>query len=181
MAGATQTHISSREEALRGSLAPPSVQAAQALQQVRHYNFHGVEQLGQIMVHRALASEVQEIFEEIFALHFPLFSVLPAGYFGWSDDASMAANNSSAFNYRRAVGRRRLSLHAHGRAVDLNPVQNPYIKGDLVLPPGAIRDLGQAGTLLEQGGVVAAFERRGWTWGGRWTSLLDWHHFEKRA
>lgn len=91
----------------------------------------------------------------------------------------MADNNSSAFNYRTAVGKTNLSRHAFGRAIDINPVQNPYVKGGLVLPPGAVYDTGVRGTLLPDGVVVQAFEKRGWTWGGRWTTLKDWHHFEK--
>jgi hypothetical protein len=107
--------------------------------------------------------------------------MLPVVIYDWSDDASMAANNSSAFNYRLAVGKTRLSQHSFGRAIDINPMQNPYIKGDVILPPGSVYDATVSGTLLPEGPVVTAFEKRGWVWGGRWTSLLDWHHFEKPA
>jgi len=67
------------------------------------------------------------------------------------------------------VGKSKLSYHSWGRAIDINPVQNPYIRGEVVLPPGAVRDAERPGTLLADGAVVAAFESRGWTWGGRWT------------
>ena len=169
----------SREEALAGTLAPPEVSGAQTLLDLPFCGLDGEVRTGQLMVHRDLAAEVWEIFQEILRARFPLHSLLPAVVFGWSDDLSMAANNSSGFNYRRAVGKSKLSEHSWGRAIDLNPVQNPYIRGELVLPPGAVRDASQPGTLLPDGEVVAAFESRGWTWGGRWTTLLDWHHFEK--
>lgn len=167
------------EEALAGTSAPPRIRSAQVLVDVEFLDFEGLERVGQIVVHRKLAVEVAEIFREIRAVDFPLHSVIPVVQFGWSDDASMEANNSSGFNYRRAVGKRKLSQHSWGRAVDLNPVQNPYLRGELVLPPGARYEPGIAGTLLADGPVVRAFESRGWTWGGRWQTLKDWHHFEK--
>ncbi len=165
--------------ALAGTAAPPEVSATQALLTLGHLDFSGQVRNGQLMVHRDLAVEVCEIFQAILDAGFPIHSLVPAVQFNWSDDLSMAANNSSGFNYRRAVGKSKLSYHSWGRAIDINPVQNPYIRGEVVLPPGAIRDVAQVGTLLEDGPVVAAFERKGWVWGGRWTTLLDWHHFEK--
>ena len=126
---------------------------------------------------RDLANEVAEIFREIHG--FPLAQMTPVVAFDWSDDASMQANNCSAFNFRRKVGKTALSAHALGRAVDINPRQNPYIRGAVTLPPNAVYDADASGTLLAGGVVVRAFESRGWVWGGRWTSLLDYHHFEK--
>jgi hypothetical protein len=135
--------------------------------------------LGQLVVHRELEREVREIFREILLARFPLETMIPVVAFGWSDEASMEANNCSAFNYRLKVGKNNLSAHATGRAIDINPRQNPYIRGDLTLPPGAQYNVDAPGTLLANGAVVRAFESRGWTWGGRWTTLLDYHHFEK--
>jgi hypothetical protein len=168
-------------EALTGTAAPAGIRFRQVLVDVEFLDFEGHERSGQIVVHRDLAREVESIFQEIRAAQFPLFSVIPVVNFGWSDDASMEANNSSGFNYRRAVGKRKLSQHSWGRAVDLNPVQNPYLRDDLVLPPGGKYEPGMPGTLLPDGPVVRAFESRGWTWGGRWQMLKDWHHFEKPA
>jgi len=164
---------------LHGTLAPDEIRASQALADVSFVDFEGQEQSGQIVVHRDLVDEVACIFGDLRAAGFPLHSVVPVSEFGWSDDASMAANNCSGFNYRLAVGRATLSQHALGRAVDITPVQNPYVRGDLILPPRGRYDERELGTILAIGPVVAAFESRGWTWGGRWTSLKDWHHFEK--
>lgn len=167
------------EEALHGSLAPPEILAQQTLLSIPHFDFSGAVQIGQIVVERELASEICDIFREILDAKFPIFSMKPIVAFDWSDDFSMEANNCSAFNYRRKVGKNSLSSHAFGRAVDINPRQNPYICGDLTLPNGAIYDANAPGTLLADGAVVSAFEKRGWIWGGRWTRIQDFHHFEK--
>ncbi len=90
----------------------------------------------------------------------------------------MAANNTSGFNYRHVPGHNSLSNHAFGRAIDINPVQNPYMQNGLATPPGAVYRPGQPGTITD-GPIVQAFERRGWHWGGRWRFQTDWQHFDK--
>jgi len=169
------------EEALAGKEIPTDIRREQVLLDLEYIGFDGAHHVGQMVVHHDLTAEVRAIFADILAAQFPIAQMRPVVAFDWSDDASMAANNASAFNYRLAVGKAKLSQHAYGRAVDINPVQNPYIKGDLILPPSGVYDPTVAGTLLPEGPVVAAFEQRGWTWGGRWTTLKDWHHFEKPA
>lgn len=168
-----------RETALLNSLAPPDILAAQTLIELPFVDFDGAARRGHVVVADDLAEEVREIFMEIFAARFPIYQMKPVVAFGWSDDASMEANNCSGFNFRRKVGKSTLSAHALGRAIDINPRQNPYIRGDLVLPRGACYDVSVSGTLLPDGIVVKSFESRGWQWGGRWTRLLDYHHFEK--
>jgi hypothetical protein len=91
----------------------------------------------------------------------------------------MLCNNTSAFNYRKVTGGKVLSMHAYGYAIDINPVQNPYIKGRVVLPEGAIYKPYRPGTLTRSSPVVMEFIRLGWTWGGSWKSLKDYQHFEK--
>lgn len=168
------------EQALRGTAAPREVAATQVLLDLEFLDFEGQLQLGQLLVHRDLETEVRAIFAAILAARFPIFRMQPVVVYGWSDDLSMQDNNCSAFNYRLKVGKDTLSTHSLGRAIDINPLQNPYIRGDLRLPPSAVYEKDALGTILEEGSVVAAFESRGWEWGGRWSSLKDWHHFEKR-
>ena len=90
-------------------------------------------------------------------------------------------NNTTAFNCRPVRGATSYSEHAYGLAVDVNPFQNPYLKGDLVLPElaSAYRDRARhrPGMILPRGPVVRAFARIGWGWGGDWTSLKDLQHF----
>ncbi len=165
-------------QAVRGR-EQQAAEAAIVLLEVRFWSFQQRVEQGHILVARGLGSEVSELFEEILQARFPLASVVPVVAFGWSDGASMAANNSSGFNPRPIVGGSRASHHSTGRAIDLNPALNPYVKGELVLPPGAAYDPTRAGTLTPGSAPVRAFEMRGWSWGGRWASPLDYHHFEK--
>lgn len=149
------------------------------LVEVRFWSFEGREQAGQVLVARDLEGEAREIFEEILLDRFPLQSVIPVVAFSWSDDASMQANNSSGFNPRAIAGGTRPSHHSTGRAIDVNPALNPYIKGELVLPPHATYDPSRPGTITPASAPARAFEKRGWVWGGRWRTRLDYHHFEK--
>ena len=75
------------------------------------------------------------------------------------------------------------SNHSWGRAIDINPLTNPYVKGDLVLPPGGRAYLDRTksfpGSILRDSYIVRRFEGAGWTWGGRWSDRQDYQHFEK--
>lgn len=165
------------------SPCPIGILSQLRLLRVRHYGFDGLLHEGQIVVNAALLDDVDDVFHVIESLRFPLTSVIPVSdaRFRWSDDASMAADNSSGFNYRTIAGSPNLSQHAYGRAIDLNPRRNPYTKGDVVLPPGAVYDPTKPGTLRADDLIVRFLEERGWTWGGRWTNRTDYQHFEKAA
>ncbi len=167
------------EEALTGTLAPPEIQQTQVLLDIEHWSFDGALHRGQLLVHQDVAEELTAIFERIKAARFPIEKVIPVVAYDWSDDVSMEENNCSGFNYRAIVGASALSKHATGLAVDINPRLNPYIKGDIVLPPGAVYDSQIPGTLTAECAVVQAFAEHGWTWGGHWETRKDWHHFEK--
>jgi hypothetical protein len=171
------------EQALAGKHVPSHIRRALILIELEHLGFDGALHHGQMVVHQALAEEVREIFADIKAARFPIEKIVPVVRYDWSDDLSMVDNNSSCFNYRNIVGQQRLSQHARGRAIDINPLQNPYVKpgvkGTLILPPGAVYDPQQMGAIVEPGAVVEAFKRRGWNWGGDWHHLKDWQHFEK--
>jgi len=168
-------------EALTGKDIPESVKETLNLIDVEYWSFENHRGIGQLVVHRDLAVEVKTIFAEIAAGRFPIEKIIPVGAYDWSDDASMEGNNSSAFNYRNIVGGENLSQHAFGRAIDINPRQNPYVKGDIVLPPKAVYAPDVPGTITPGDVVVEAFLKRGWDWGGNWQRLKDWQHFEKRA
>ena len=172
-----------REEAVLRSVnpeAPAAVLERQAVVDVRYRGFDGMIHKGQIVVDRSLVREIREAFRTALRAGFPIHSVIPISHprFQWSDERSMAANNTSGFNYRCVTGGERLSRHALGLAVDVNPLQNPYIRGETVLPPGARYDPHRPGTLTEDGPVVRTFLRMGWTWGGHWKTLKDYQHFQ---
>lgn len=145
---------------------------------VAHRTFGGGTAEGTIIVHADVATDVLAVFERLWDLGFPLERVVPVDRFGSSDDASMAANNTSGFNCRPTTGGSRWSEHAYGRAIDLNPVQNPYVRGTTILPPAGSAYLDR--TFVAPGmvtpEVVAAFAAAGWSWGGDWSSP-DYQHF----
>lgn len=154
---------------------------------IPYRDFDNETRVGRMVVARDVASEVVDIFVEIFESRtFRIQTMEMVDHFGGDDDSSMAANNTSAFNCRLTTGGSRLSSHALGTAIDINPVQNPYVRGDTTLPPaGDAFDEASERTepvpgLVVRGDVVTtAFAKRGWTWGGDWSSLKDYQHFSK--
>lgn len=168
-------HDDARTEALAGSNAPTSVLKRQALVEVEHLDYEGRRQRGTLVVDASLAKEVREIFAELLDQGFRIEKVRSASAYRWDDLASMKDNNTSGFNYRKVEGTRRLSNHASGRAIDINPMQNPHIGHDRT---GAVYDREAPGTLAKGSAAVRAFEKRGWTWGGKWRRP-DHMHFEK--
>lgn len=146
-----------------------------------HWGFDDKIHDGEVVVHEAHADAMLEVFSALFDARFPLEQVRLVDEFGGDDDRSMAANNTSAFNCRPATGSTRWSEHAYGRAIDLNPIQNPYVtRSGKVLPPeGSVyveRD-NRPGLILDPGPVVDAFTAIGWRWGGHWSSGKDYQHF----
>ena len=172
-------------EALR-KYAPVEFKEKQRIVDVLYYSFDGRVHQGQIIIEERLTRDIQEIFRVALDTRFPIASVVPISddrFYkdgDWNaDNQSMISNNTSAFNYRKVTGGKSLSMHAYGFAIDINPVQNPYIKGSVVLPSGAVYDTSKSGTLTCYSPVVKTFIRLGWTWGGNWKSLKDYQHFEK--
>lgn len=171
----------SRQEALSGNKFPREILEKMQLVTVRYVGFDGVVREGQIVVHKDLATEVQEIFAEIRRAKFPIGKVVPVVNYDWDDYRSMADNNTSGFNYRGQVTPRgsskALSKHAFGRAIDINPMQNPYVAKNQKGSSGY--DPSMPGTLTTDSAVVKIFLKRGWKWGGNWSGNKDYQHFEK--
>ena len=149
-------------------------------------NFGGNEELGEMVVAASVADGVLSLFADIYAASFPIASMRLIDRFGGDDYASMDANNSSAFNYREIVGGTGLSEHSFGTAIDINPVQNPYVFDGNILPAAgkpyadpANRLASVPGMIVADGPVVEAFKRIGWHWGGEWDNKKDYHHFSK--
>lgn len=139
-----------------------------------HRGFDGRLHRGELVVHGDVAGELGRVFPRLQELDVPLERVERIERYGGDDDRSMAANNTSAFNCRTTTGGSSWSEHAFGTAVDLNPVQNPYVRGDTVLPEAGRDYLDRSdvrrGMLVGDGPAVAAFDDIGWSWGGRWES-----------
>lgn len=171
----------SREEALAGTTAPAEVLNELVLLDVQYLSFDGRLHQGQLVVHKDVEKDLREIFAFMLDIKFPVHKAVPIVKYNWSDEDSMADNNTSAFCYRFIAGTTRLSRHATGRAVDINPFQNPIVYGDgRILPAGAQYDPQKPGTFHRENPVVQEFIKRGWRWGGDFQSFKDYHHFEKR-
>lgn len=150
---------------------------------VAHWGFDGRAHRGELVVHADAAGGLAGVFGALFDAWFPLERMELVDVYGADDDASMAANNSSAFNCRPVTGNPGVwSEHSFGRAIDLNPVQNPYVtSAGAVLPPSGEpfvdRSRSSPGMIHAGGAVVRAFAAIGWAWGGDWTSPKDYQHF----
>lgn len=173
------------EQAIRKG-CPPEIEKNLIIADILYYSFDEKIHKGQLVIDKRLKEDIIEVFQTALREKFPIGSVIPISHERffkdgqWNDDnLSMQANNTSAFNYRVITGGKSLSKHAYGFAIDINPVQNPYIKGDVVLPPAAVYDVSNPGTLTPDGPLVKTFLRLGWAWGGNWNTLKDYQHFEK--
>jgi hypothetical protein len=168
------------DEALSESNIPSSVINSLVLVTVNYYGFDGNLHQGQILVNKDIAEDVEEIFNVIKEIKFPVERVVPIVKYDWSDEKSMNDNNTSAFNYRFISGSRILSMHANGLAIDINPKQNPYVKNGTSIPTGSKYNLNNMGTIKPDSKIVKIFKEKGWTWGGDWKSLKDYQHFQKK-
>ncbi|HRH55946.1 MAG TPA: M15 family metallopeptidase [Candidatus Paceibacterota bacterium] len=178
------SEFASLEDAVQGLEFPDAIRETLELITVTYRSFDMRLHQGQLVLHRDLADDVRDVFKSLLEIGFLVYRAEPIVAYGWDDEASMAANNSSAFNYRFVMGTNRLSNHAYGRALDLNPVQNPYFpEGDTfegcpVYPAGAKRNLTAPGTVTAE--VAKLFKEKGWEWGGDcWNETRDYQHFHK--
>lgn len=167
-------------EATKGTEAPKPLLDSLRLLDVEYYSFDKKLHKGQILVHKLIKDEVIIFFDKAKSIRFPIHSVIPIVKFGWSDEKSMAANNSSAFNFRKVEGSDKLSNHAYGLAIDINPFNNPVIYSNgRISPEGAVYNEDGEGVFTADHPLVKGMKRQGFRWGGDWNTLKDYHHFDK--
>jgi D-alanyl-D-alanine carboxypeptidase len=146
-----------------------------------HWGFDGEVHRGELVIHADQARAVKEAFRALFQARFPIKRMQLVDVYGGDDDRSMAANNTSGFNCRTVEGSSSWSEHAYGRAIDINPIQNPAVQDGRVSPSAGGRYLDRSrrakGLVRTDDAVVRAFAAIGWGWGGYWTSLKDYQHF----
>jgi hypothetical protein len=152
------------------------------LVRARHLGFDGRAHTGRLIVHRGVARDVVAVLRRVYAARFPIRRMVPVDAYGASDFRSIEADNTSAFNCRYVDGTTRWSEHAYGRAIDINPIENPYVtsSGTTSHPasrPYLRRTPYRAGMAVDGGVVVRAFDAVGWSWGGRWSGVKDYQHF----
>jgi hypothetical protein len=139
---------------------------------------------GALVVHRDVVEDVIAVFDDLRRMRYPIAKMQTVDHYpGAQDELSMEDNNTSAFNCRPLPGGTGWSLHAYGRAVDVNPLVNPYLDRGGDLQPTTARqyldrDRPVAGLLRAGDPAVEAFTTRGWRWGGAWSNPVDYQHFE---
>lgn len=156
-----------------------------------HYNFEGEIQVGEMIVNVDVKDAVKKIFKELFIAEYQIKSMYLIDKY-WtgdpavSDSKSIDKNNTSAFCYRRVTGGSSLSNHAYGRAIDINPQQNPYVSyqngnarwyhsnSDAYIA----RDTGRSHVITHEDLAYKIFTKYGFTWGGDWNNPKDYQHFE---
>ena len=148
-----------------------------------YYDFDGNIHKGEMVCNKAIAHDLLCVFKDLFSKEYPISSIRLVDDFNADDEASMEANNTSCFNYRTVPGTYVLSRHALGLAVDINPLQNPYIRGSKVHPATATEYIDRTQDFPHKidnnDFCKEVFTSHGFTWGGNWRNK-DYQHFEKR-
>jgi len=156
---------------------------------IKYKNFSAQEQWGELIVHREVAEEVVKIFEALYEIDYPVYQMRLVSDYQGNDWQSIEADNTSAFNCRRATGSRNYSKHAYGKAIDINPIENPYIsrsghishKASLAYRKRVHKNdtAADRAILLPNDKAVRIFKKYGWQWGGDWSGVKDYQHFSK--
>jgi hypothetical protein len=172
------------EEALfqKYEIVPPKeILKEQRIIEVEYFSFDRELHRGQIVINAKLVNEIKEVFNLIKEIKFPIQSAIPIGDLRFlnDDDKSIYANNTSAFNYRFIARTKKISNHSYGKAIDINPLINPYFKGDYIFPPDGQYIPGNPGVIVKDDPIYSLFTRLGWEWGGNWSDRKDYQHFEK--
>jgi len=153
--------------------------------------FDGKDHTGEMIVHRSIAPEVTKIFGELYRTGYPIHRMRLVSDYRASDFDSIEADNTSAFNCRPVTGGTKWSRHSYGKAIDINPIENPYISRNGHIAHKASLRYGIKGRkhrsnapkdkaiLLRNDPAVRLFKQRGWRWGGDWHSIKDYQHFDK--
>lgn len=165
---------------------------------ISYIDFDGNEhQDGKLVVHDVVADHVLEVFQNLYDNKFPIFSMNLINEYDGDDNKSLEANNTSAFNCRTIMNSNNLSIHSYGLAIDINPIQNPYLLTEYdsgktsveIYPPQGMEYInrrnirtGMVETILNntnKSTVVDVFCKNGFTiWGGSWNYPIDWQHFQ---
>jgi signal peptidase I len=156
---------------------------------VKYLGFDDSVHFGDIVVHKDIAFETSQIFEELFTISHPIRKIYPIEKYNGDDFESIEADNTSAFNCRLAEGSKKYSKHSYGKAIDINPIENPYVyKDGTTSHKDSIKYLNRESNdssfenkavLTSSSQVVQIFKKYGWKWGGDWKNIKDYQHFQK--
>ncbi|MEU9891383.1 M15 family metallopeptidase [Sphaerisporangium sp. NPDC051011] len=149
-----------------------------------YWGFDKKAHTGDLVVNEAVTDDVVSIFRQLYAWRFPITRMEPIDEYGGSDFDSIEADNTSAFNCRRVAGSSSWSKHSYGKAIDINPRENPWVEPDGSVAHDnarrfAERPLRKPGVINGDDRVVRLFEKYGWEWGGYFNGAKDYQHFSK--
>lgn len=154
-----------------------------------HTNKEGNTQMGELICHKSIASDLLCIFKKLYEADYRIERMVLVDEYDADDEASMSANNTSCFNFRKVSGSNTLSKHSLGLAIDINPLINPYVhtKTGKIEPPNgkpyAYRRTNTAKQPLHfinrNDLCYKLFIAHGFRWGGAWKTNIDYQHFEK--
>lgn len=155
---------------------------------VLHVDFEGVTHEGMIVCNKTISADLRDIFAELYRQKYPIERIRPISDYGNDDEQSMQANNTSCYCYRPIAGSSKLSKHALGLAIDINPLYNPCVRrkkdGTLLIQPAtgkpyANRSRSFRYKITKNDLCYRLFLQHGFSWGGNWRTLKDYQHFEK--
>lgn len=155
---------------------------------VRHVDFEGETHEGVLICNKTISQDLREIFDELYKAKYPIERIRPISEYDNDDERSMQANNTSCFCYRVVEGSTKLSNHARGMAIDINPLYNPCIRrkkdGTLLVQPATGRPYVNRSKkfkykITKQDLCYRLFIQHGFQWGGNWKTVKDYQHFEK--
>ncbi|GIH93875.1 M15 family metallopeptidase [Planobispora siamensis] len=149
-----------------------------------YWGFDDRPHIGEMVVHEDVADDVVTIFRRLYGWRWPIYRMELVDVYKGDDFDSIEADNTSAFNCRPATGSSSWSKHAYGRAIDINPRENPYVSADGSFAHRNARrfvkrPVNAPGVINPGDRVVKAFARLGWEWGGSWSGTKDYQHFSK--
>lgn len=155
---------------------------------VLHYDLDGNVVEGEMICNKSIANDLIEIFQALYDAKYPIERMRLIDEYDANDEASMTDNNTSCFCYRTIAGSTKISNHGLGLAVDINPLYNPYEKirndGSSFVQPEAGRPYTDRKKdfpmKIDRNDLcLKEFAKHGFTWGGDFTSIKDYQHFEK--
>lgn len=152
---------------------------------ISYIGFDNRPHIGEIIVNSELANDILNIFKELYELKYPIEKIKLIDEYDGNDELSMSDNNTSCFCYRTISSTSKLSNHANGTAIDINPLYNPFVSNNTISPVSATlyanRNIDCKYQIKKNDVLYQIFTNHGWSWGGDWSKSKDYQHFEKKT
>ncbi|MEV5326353.1 M15 family metallopeptidase [Nonomuraea fastidiosa] len=149
-----------------------------------YWGFDGKPHIGELVVRKTVTGDIEKVFKKLYDRRWPIRKMKLVDAYKADDYDSIDNDNTSAFNCRRATGSSNWSNHAYGEAIDVNPLENPYVTASGSTAHRNARKFTKRpmkgkGVINPGDRVVKTFAEVGWEWGGYWSGAKDYQHFSK--